>query len=59
MDEVTQMISNVGFPIVACVFMAWFINGTIKDFTKTMSENTNMLAKLCDKLDELKGDKKK
>lgn len=58
MEEITQMISNVGFPIVACVFMAWFINGTIKEFTETMRDNTNMLAKLCDKLDELTENKK-
>ena len=57
MDEVTQMVSNVGFPIVACIFMAWFINNTLKDFTNTMRENTNMLAKLCDKLDDLKEQK--
>lgn len=59
MEEITQMISNVGFPIVACVFMAWFINTTLKDFTDTMRENTNMLSKLCDNLDELKEVKKK
>lgn len=53
MEEITQMISNVGFPIVACVFMAWFINTTLKDFTNTMRENTNMLSKLCEKLDDI------
>lgn len=58
MQEITQMISNVGFPIVACVFMAWFINATLKDFTNTMRENTTMLSKLCDKLDELQDLKK-
>ncbi len=57
MDEVTQMVSNVGFPIVACIFMAWFINNTLKDFTNTMRENTAMLSKLCDKLDDLKEQK--
>lgn len=58
MDEITQMVSNVGFPIVACIFMAWFINNTLKDFTNTMRENTTMLSKLCDKLDELQEIKK-
>ena len=58
MDEITQMVSNVGFPIVACIFMAWFINNTLKDFTTTMRENTTMLSKLCDKLDELQDIKK-
>ena len=59
MDNITQMISNVGFPIVACVFMAWFINNTLKDFTNTMKENTTMISKLCDKLDDLKEVRKK
>lgn len=52
MDTVVSMISSVGFPIVCCLFMWKYINTTLKDFTKTMNENTKMIAKLCEKLEK-------
>ena len=39
MEEVTQLISNVGFPIVACVFMykqQLELQKTIMDLTSTL-----------------------
>lgn len=44
--DVTTLISSVGFPIACCCAMFWYINTTMKEFTKTMSENTSMLEKL-------------
>lgn len=52
MNELTTLISTLGFPIVCCVFMWRYINTTMKEFTKTMSENTTLLQKLIDKLDD-------
>lgn len=55
MNEITTLISTLGFPIVCCVFMWRYINTTLKEFTKTMTENTALLQKLIDKLDDKKG----
>lgn len=55
MNEITTLISTLGFPIVCCVFMWRYINTTLKEFTKTMTENTALLQKLIDKLDDKRG----
>lgn len=54
MNTFVQMISTVGFPIVCVVFLWNYVNTTMKEFTKTMNENTLMLQKLYERLD---GDK--
>lgn len=51
MENAVSMVSTVGFPIVCCFFMGWYINTTLKEFTKAMNENTKMLSVLCEKLD--------
>lgn len=53
MESVVQLISSVGFPIVACLFLWKYINDTLKEFSKVINENTRMLNKICDKLDIL------
>lgn len=53
METVTTLIGALGFPIVACVFMWRYINTTLKDFTATMAANTQMLSRICDRLDIL------
>lgn len=50
-DAFVQVISTVGFPIVCVVFLWNYVNTTMKEFTKTMQENTMMLQKLYEKLD--------
>lgn len=50
-ELVVSMIGSLGFPIVCCFFMWKYINETMKEFTKTMTENTKMLTRMCDKLD--------
>lgn len=55
--DITQLIGSLGFPIIACVYMWRYINSTMKDFTKTMQENTEVLIRLCEKLDDLEGGK--
>ena len=51
MDELVTIISSVGFPIVACCAMAWFINNTFKDFQTTITETNSLLAQVSAKLD--------
>lgn len=46
MNEIVTAISSIGFPIVACCGMAWYINNTMKEFTDTMQKNTSALEKL-------------
>lgn len=53
--EITSLIGSLGFPIIACVYMWRYINTTMKDFTKTMEENTQVLIRLCEKLDDIEG----
>lgn len=41
MEDVAQLISSVGFPIVACCFMAWLyvqMNNTLKELTVAITE---------------------
>ena len=44
--SITQLIATVGFPIVMCLFMGYYIVSTIK-------ENTQTMISLCNKLDIL------
>lgn len=42
-DQLSQLISSVGFPIVACAFMAWLyvqMNETLKELTVAITELT-------------------
>ena len=56
-NEITALISGIGFPIVCCIFMWKYISGTMKEFMETVKENTKVTQKLCDKLDGKDGDK--
>lgn len=41
--QISQLISSVGFPIVACAFMAWLyvqMNDTLKELTVAITELT-------------------
>ena len=50
-SAITTLIGSLGFPIVCCVGMAYYINGTMKEFTSTVRENTITLEKLISKID--------
>lgn len=46
MDEVITLISNVGFPIAACIFMAYMYikqSDTIGELTTTLAELKQLL----------------
>lgn len=57
MQEFVQLVSTVGFPIVCVMFLWRYVNTTMKEFTDTMRENTAILTKLMQKLDDLGGEK--
>lgn len=42
-EQFSQLVSSVGFPIVACAFMAWLyvqMNETLKELTVAITELT-------------------
>ena len=53
MEQVVSLISSVGFPIVCVMFLWKYVNSTLKEFTQTMHENTQMLQKVYEKLDAI------
>ena len=46
LSDIVTLIGSVGFPIVACCGMGWYINNTMQKFTDTMQKNTTALEKL-------------
>lgn len=57
-NDLTTLISTLGFPIAMCLIMCYYIN-KINDahkeetgkFAEALNNNTVVLQKLCDKLD--------
>lgn len=54
---VLQAVSTIGFPIVACVILMWYVKDTnekhkeeTKEFTEALNKNTLVLQKLCDRM---------
>lgn len=39
MSSIAAIVGSVGFPIVACCGMAWFIATTFRDFNDLMTKN--------------------
>ena len=74
MDVWIQIISSLGFPIMAAIACGWFIKyqmdqykqdlkdirtehkEEIRDLQEVITQNTLVLQKLCDRLDERKED---
>lgn len=52
MEEITTLISNVGFPIGCCVIL--FINNT--KFTEVLNKINISLTELCDRLERVEDD---
>lgn len=44
--SVIELVGSMGFPIVACVAMGWFIQNTFKEFQQIMIENNSLLKNL-------------
>lgn len=56
-NTIMAMIGSVGFPIVACIGMFWFINKTMKEyavamnaFAEVLQRNTTVLEAMKEKL---------
>lgn len=52
-DELTQLINGVGFPIVACGGLFWMLNNTFKELRDTLNKVCNALDKMNERLDRL------
>lgn len=52
LEGIVSVISSIGFPIVACIFMWRYINTTLKEFTLNMTKNTLMLEKIYERLEK-------
>ena len=47
-DNIITMISSVGFPIVACGALAWFVNTTLKRLTDSVDSLVKLVEKVVD-----------
>ena len=55
-SSIVTVVGSVGFPIVACCGMAWFIATTFSDFTDLMTKNNVLTEELIVLLKNNKGD---
>lgn len=56
MSSIATIVGSVGFPIVACCGMAWFIATTFRDFNNLMTKNNVLTEELIALLNNDKGD---
>lgn len=56
-DAVMDLVSNVAFPIAAFVMMYYTNTKTIEELRKTVEENSLIMAKVSEKLDNLNDSK--
>lgn len=56
MSSIAALVGSVGFPIVACCGMAWFIATTFRDFNNLMTKNNVLTEELITLLKDGKGD---
>lgn len=50
-NAVVSVVSSVGFPIVCCFGMAYYINTTVKDLSKIITDHTIAIEKLTNVID--------
>lgn len=55
-SSIATLVGSVGFPIVACCGMAWFIATTFRDFNNLMTKNNVLTEELIALLKNDKGD---
>ena len=56
MSSIVTLVGSVGFPIVACCGMAWFIATTFRDFNNLMTKNNVLIEELIVLFKKNKGD---
>lgn len=55
-NSIVTVVGSVGFPIVACCGMAWFIATTFRDFNDLMTKNNVLTEELIALLKNDRGD---
>lgn len=45
-NDVSTIIGTLGFPIASCCFLAWYMSTTLKEFRKTIEENSKLVSEL-------------
>ena len=55
-SSIVTVVGSVGFPIVACCGMAWFIATTFNDFNDLMTKNNVLTEELIALLKNNRGD---
>lgn len=55
-NDVMSMIGSIGFPIVACCAMAWFIATTFRNFNDLVTKNNVLTEELIGLLQKGDGD---
>lgn len=55
-SAIVSVVGSVGFPVVACCGMAWFIATTFSDFNDLMTKNNVLIEELIALLNDRKGD---
>lgn len=55
-NDVVSMIGSIGFPIIACCAMAWFIATTFRNFNDLMTKNNVLTEELIGLLQKGDGD---
>lgn len=55
MSSIATLVGSVGFPIIACCAMAWFIATTFRDFNNLMTKNNVLTEELITLLKDDKG----
>lgn len=56
-NMITDLVSNVAFPIAAFVMMYYSNTKTIEELRETIEENSLIMAKLAERLDNLNDNK--
>lgn len=52
LDEISRFVSAVGFPIAITVYLLHFQSKTINGLKDVINRNTEILKKLCDKVEK-------
>lgn len=52
-NELTQLINSVGFPIVACGALFWMLNNSFKELKETLNKVVQSLDGMNERLDRL------
>lgn len=54
MNDIINLISSLGFPIASCVFLAWYVSTTLKEFQHIIIDNSKALQELVFTIKDLK-----